>query len=166
MKTIVTTIICLTLLASGTLLMSCNENKSKPKENEATEIHDHNAMMNHFKMENDHRISLNLSPEMAEHQLMNMRNHLVAVQSILNYLSKNEFEKASEVASSQLGLTEEMKMMCSSFGNKEFENLGLAFHNNADKMSEIFKSRDQNKSLEALSVTINSCINCHSTFKQ
>jgi len=153
-------------MVSGSMLMSCHENNTKSKENDTTVNHDHSTMMNHFRMENDHRISLNLSPEMAEHQLMNMRNHLVAIQSILNYLSKNEYEKASEVASSQLGLTEEMKMMCASFGNKEFENLGLEFHNNADKMSEIFKSRDQNKSLEALSVTVNSCVKCHSTFKQ
>ena len=136
-------------MVSGTVFMSCHENNTKSKEHEATINHDHNAMMNHFKMENDHRISLNLS-----------------IQSILNYLSKNDYEKASEVASSQLGLTEEMKMMCASFGNKEFENLGLEFHHNADKMSEIFKSQDQNKSLEALAVTVNSCVKCHSTFKQ
>ncbi len=103
---------------------------------------------------------------MAQHQLMNMRNHLKAVQNIIKYLSEDEFEKASEVASSELGLTDEMKMMCSAFGNKDFEKMGLEFHQSADRMSEIFKTGDKNKSLEALSATLNYCVNCHATFKQ
>jgi len=115
---------------------------------------------------NDNRISLNLSPQKAQHQLMNMRSHLQAVQSIINYLSKNEFDSASTVASSKLGLTKEMKMMCSSFGNKEFERLGIDFHNSADSMSAIIKTKDKNKSLESLSLTLNYCITCHTTFTQ
>jgi len=97
---------------------------------------------------------------------MNMRNHLQAVQSIINFLSKDEFDSASVVASSKLGLTDEMKMMCSSFGNKEFEQLGLGFHKSADRMSSIIKTKDKNKALESLSVTLNYCVTCHSTFKQ
>ncbi len=66
-------------------------------------------------------------------------------------MSKDEFEKASEVAATKLGLTDEMKMMCSSFNNEEFERLGLEFHNNADKMSEIFKTKDKKQIARSLS---------------
>lgn len=162
MKTRAITIIGLSLFLSGILFTSCKGTQSKSKEKVVTENHP----MKHARMGNDHRISLNLSPQKAQHQLMNMRNHLIAIQSIVNYLSKDNYEKASEIASSQLGLTEEMEMMCSSFGNEEFEKLGLAFHNSADKMSEVFKKKDKNESLEALSTTMNACVTCHTAFKQ
>ncbi len=155
------------ILLIGILFTSCNEEKTNKQNVEtATENHNHSEMMQNMKNLTDNRISLNLSPEKAQHQLMNMRSHVVAVQSIINYLSKDEFEKASEVAATKLGLTDEMKMMCTSFNNEEFERLGLEFHNNADKMSQIFKAKDKNKSLEALSTTMTSCITCHATFKQ
>lgn len=155
------------ILLIGILFISCNEEKTNKQNVEtATENHNHSEMMQNMKNLTDNRISLNLSPEKAQHQLMNMRSHVVAVQSIINYLSKDEFEKASEVAATKLGLTDEMKMMCTSFNNEEFERLGLEFHNNADKMSQIFKAKDKNKSLEALSTTMTSCITCHATFKQ
>ena len=164
MKTLKTIAINLSLISLVVIFTSCNETKTNPKKDEV--IENPNQMMIHSKMENDTRISLNLQPKKAQHQLMNMRNHLAAVQSILNYLSKDDFEKASEVASSKLGLTEEMRVMCSSFGNEKFKNLGLEFHNNADKMSEVFKNKNKNESLEALSVTIKSCVTCHASFKQ
>ena len=159
--------IYLFLLLIGLLITSCNGEKANNQNEEiVTENNNHSEMMHNMKNLTDNRISLNVSPEKAQHQLMNMRSHVEAVQSIINYLSKDEFEKASEVASSKLGLTNEMKMMCSSFNNEEFEKLGLEFHNNADKMSQIFKTKDKNKSLEALSTTMTSCITCHATFKQ
>jgi PBP1b-binding outer membrane lipoprotein LpoB len=166
MKKITPTIYSILLLI-GLLFTSCNEEKTNKQNVEtATGNHNHSEMMQNMKNLTDNRISLNLSPEKAQHQLMNMRSHVVAVQSIINYLSKDEFEKASEVAATKLGLTDEMKMMCTSFNNEEFERLGLEFHNNADKMSQIFKDKNKNKSLEALSTTMTSCITCHATFKQ
>jgi len=159
--------IYLLLVITSFLFTSCNgEKANKQNEEIVTENHNHSEMMSNMKNLTDNRISLNVSPEKAQHQLMNMRSHVEAIQSIIDYLSKDEFEKASEVASSKLGLTDEMKMMCTSFNNQEFERLGLEFHNNADKMSEIFKTKDKNKSLEALATTMTSCITCHATFKQ
>ncbi len=113
----------------------------------------------------DNRVSLNLLPKKAQHQLKNMREHLEAVRSIIFYLSKDEFDSAA-TASSRLGLSDEMKMMCSSFGNEEFERLGLEFHKSADRMSETIKTKNKEKSLESLSLTMNYCISCHSVFKQ
>jgi len=124
------------------------------------------GMMHMMKMKPDNRIPLDLSPQKAQHQLMNMRSHVAAVQSIISYLSKNEYDKASKVASSKLGLSKEMKMMCTSFHNEKFQELGLGFHRSADKMSEVFKNKDKDKSLKALALTMNYCVSCHATFKQ
>ena len=149
------------------LTSACNNSHLENKEEETSLDHKmHDQMMAEMEMITDNRISLNPAPKQAQHQLMNMRNHVIAVQSIIDYLAKDEFDKAAEVSSAELGLTEEMKMMCSAFNNPQFEKLGLEFHHNADKMSEVFKTRDKNKSLTALAVTMNSCVTCHATFKQ
>jgi len=141
-----------------------NGNKMMKNETELTTKN--TGMMHMMKMGADNRIPVRLSPQKAQHQLINMRSHVAAVQSIINYLSKNEYDKASKVASSKLGLTKEMKKMCTSFHNQKFVELGLGFHRSADKMSEVFKNKDKNKSLEALALTMNYCVTCHSTFKQ
>lgn len=114
----------------------------------------------------DDRISLGLSPQMKQHQLSNMRAHMEAVQSIVGLLAKDEFDQAAQVAHSQLGLTDEMKQMCGSFGNEKFERLGLAFHESGDKLGDVLKTRDMGKSLQALHETTGYCVQCHATFRQ
>lgn len=153
MKT--TKITFLLLLLIITLLISCN--KQKEVVIKGTEF---------TVKSNDSRISLNLNDMQKQHQLSNMRSHLEAVQTLITLIANDEFDKASKVAYNQLGSTTEMKLMCASFGNKQFENLGLNFHKEADNMSEILKTKDKKKSLQALSKTMNSCISCHATFRQ
>ena len=122
----------------------------------------------HHKMHSgkDERISLGLSPAMKQHQLSNMRNHVEAVQSIIGLLSEGSFDKASHIAYSKLGLTEEMKKMCNSFENENFKTLGLAFHKSGDALGETLKTKDLTKSLGALHTTMSYCIQCHATFRQ
>jgi cytochrome c556 len=154
------TIVLLAALLFSSWSILAQENNPEPQNQT------HEKMMHKMNMGPDNRISLNLPPMKAQHQLKNMRGHVVAIQSIINFLSKDEFEKAADIASSQLGLTEEMRMMCSSFGNDQFEKLGFDFHTSADKMAEVLKTKDKNKSLAALSKTMNYCVTCHATFKQ
>jgi len=155
----------LSLIAGSMLLVSCKQYKAT-KQKEVTKGQDQGQMLQMMQMADDKRISLELPPKKAQHQKMNMRSHLLAVQSIIDFLSNDEFDKASEVASSKLGLTKEMEMMCTSFGNENFEKLGLGFHRSADEMSEVLKTKNKTKSLKALSNTLNYCVECHATFKQ
>ncbi len=115
---------------------------------------------------NDSRISLKLNEMQKHHQLMNMRDHLEAVKTIITLLANDKYDKASKTAYTKLGSTTKMRMMCASFGNKKFENLGLEFHKSADKLSKIFKNRNKAESLKALSNTMNYCVQCHATFRQ
>ncbi|GAV19073.1 hypothetical protein MMIC_P0001 [Mariprofundus micogutta] len=114
----------------------------------------------------DSRISLGLGPEQKQHQLANMRSHLKAVQSIIGLISAEQFDEASKVAHNQLGLTPEMEQMCNMFTNDDFKSLGLAFHQSADDLGEVLKSKNLNHSLKALHTTMNYCISCHATFRQ
>jgi hypothetical protein len=157
----------LTIFITTFLVISCNEKETEKKESENnTEQHDHNKMMHNMKMEKDNRISLNMSSQQAQHQLMNMRNHLVAVQSIIEMIANDNYDEASKMAHDELGLTPEMKMMCTSFDNPEFVELGLGFHKSADTLGNVLTTKNKMESLQALSKTIGYCVNCHATFKQ
>lgn len=115
---------------------------------------------------NDERISLGLSPQMKQHQLLNMRSHLEAVQAIIGLIAEGEFEKASNTAHSTLGLTEEMKMMCNSFENKNFRDLGFAFHESGDALGDALQAHDTDAALRALQATLGYCVQCHAAFRQ
>ena len=163
MKTTPSTVILVSIILAR-LFTSCNENK--PKEKEAQKKQTEFTMPENAGMGNDTRMSLKLNAMQKNHQLMNMRDHLEAVQNIITLLSSDKYDEASKVAYTKLGSTTEMKLMCSSFGDKNFETLGLEFHKSADKMSEIFKNRNKETSLKALSNTMNYCVQCHATYRQ
>jgi len=97
---------------------------------------------------------------------MNMRSHVVAVQAVVQAVSQGKFEDASQIAHKKLGMTPEMKMMCSAFGNKQFEEIGFGFHNSGDKLGEVLLTRDTGKSLAALANTMSYCVRCHAIFRQ
>jgi hypothetical protein len=126
--------------------------------------HAHQHNMQHSM--SDNRISLNLSPEMKQHQLSNMRSHVEAVEAITGLLAAGKFEQASQVAHSKLGLTDEMMKMCSMFENEKFNQLGMAFHKSGDELGNALQSKDMKKSLQALHDTMGYCVQCHATFRQ
>ena len=115
---------------------------------------------------NDSRISLGLSPQMKQHQLANMRSHVKAVHDIIAFLAEDKFDEAAAIAHNKLGLTPEMKKMCNMFDNADFTKIGLAFHKQADKLGEVLKTHEMKRSLSALHTTMNSCVQCHATFRQ
>lgn len=114
----------------------------------------------------DQRTSLDLSPEMKQHQLTNMRSHVEAMQSIVGMLAEGEYDNAAQVAHSRLGLTDEMKKMCDMFDNVDFKKLGLAFHKSGDELGDALQTKDLNNSLRALHNTMGYCVQCHAKFRQ
>lgn len=114
----------------------------------------------------DTRISLELSPEMKQHQLLNMRGHVEAIKSITGLMAESEFEEASKMAHSQLGLTPEMQSMCDMFSDRNFRELGYAFHKSGDDLGDALKTRNITESLRALNKTMQYCVECHATFRQ
>jgi hypothetical protein len=120
----------------------------------------------HEMSEMDTRTSLGVSPKMKQHQLSNMRSHLEAIKSIVGLMSESKFEDASIIAHTKLGLTPEMKDMCSMFNNEEYEQLGLAFHMSGDDLGNVLHTKDVNASLRALNKTMQYCVECHATYRQ
>ncbi|MBI1887340.1 MAG: cytochrome C [Nitrosomonadales bacterium] len=124
--------------------------------------HDHHHGMSMM----DTRISLGLSAEMKQHQLSNMREHTEAIHSIIGLMSENNLEEAAKIARSKLGLTPEMRKMCSMMGGEKFMTLGIAFHKSGDDLGDALQTGDVNKSLRALNKTMQYCVECHATYRQ
>lgn len=120
----------------------------------------------HAMQMTDTRTSLGLSPQMKQHQLANMREHVAAIRSIVGLMAESRFEEAAGIAHAKLGLTPEMQQMCGMFGNDAFKSLGLAFHKSGDDLGNALHSGDINASLRALNKTMDYCVTCHATFRQ
>lgn len=114
----------------------------------------------------DMRTSLELPAPMKQHQLANMREHVLAIKSIVGLMAENKFEDAAKIAHSKLGLSPEMQSMCGMFENEKFKTLGMAFHQSGDELGDVLQTRDVNASLRALNKTMGYCVECHATFRQ
>jgi len=117
-------------------------------------------------MQPDGRVSLGLQGPRKQHQLAMMRSHLEAVGDIVDAIALGKFDRASETARLQLGLTPQMKKMCNGFKNEDFRKLGLAFHASADDLARVLKTHDTAASLQALHTTMQYCTSCHRTYRQ
>jgi len=113
----------------------------------------------------DTRRVLDVPDAMKEHQKQNMREHLRAVQQVTAMMARGQWDEAAAVAHGQLGLTEEMRRMCSMFG-PEFMAMGLAFHESGDRLGEALKTKDRVKAETAMAGMLEKCVACHDTFKQ
>jgi hypothetical protein len=114
----------------------------------------------------DMRTSLELSAPMKQHQLANMREHVLAIKSIVGLMAENKFEDAAKIAHNKLGLSPEMQSMCGMFENEKFKTLGMAFHQSGDDLGDVLQTRDLNASLRALNKTMGYCVECHAAFRQ
>jgi hypothetical protein len=151
----------LILIAVSTLIGTASLNVAAADEDKM-----HMGNHHHEMSVIDTRISLGLSPQMKQHQLSNMREHVEAIKSITGLMSENKFEEASIIAHGKLGLTPEMQAMCGMFNNDNFESLGMAFHKSGDDLGNVLKTKDVNASLRALNKTMQYCVECHATYRQ
>jgi len=160
MKKIITTTVAIMMLASPALAESMHDMMHHDGK-KGMDMH-HSDMAQTA----DSRTSLNLPAPMRVNQLAMMREHLEAVNNIIADIAEGKFDAASKTAHNKLGLTPEMKKMCNMFGNDDFRTMGLAFHQSADKLGDVLKTGNMKRSLAALHNTMNSCVQCHATFRQ
>jgi len=132
--------------------------------------------MHHPEMETqgakDTRQLVHFPPELREHELANMRDHLLTLSRIQEYLAKHEFEKAGKLAEDRLGM--------SSFGlhgahevapymPKGMQEAGTAMHHAASRFAiatqEAAVDNDVGRALGALQEVTQSCVACHAAYR-
>jgi len=115
----------------------------------------------------DSRLPVPLLPHMAQHQRVNMRDHLAAVQEILVAIAANDFAGVGKSAG-RIESSEQMQQMCShmGLGAPGFTAMALNFHRTADSIGAAARKSDQKEVLKALSATVSTCVKCHETYRQ
>ena len=147
MKTIVKTI-CLTLLLISPLLTSIS----------------HAA--------DDNRKLIEFPDMMKNHMLANMRDHLVSLTEIQQYIATAEYEKASDVAEKRLGLSsldDHGAAHMAQMMPKEMQEIGTGMHKAASKFAlsieDAGASGDIKPALADLATLMQQCVSCHSAYR-
>jgi hypothetical protein len=120
----------------------------------------------------DRRVVVVFPPELREHTLANMRDHLLALQEIQAALAAGMFDSAAEVAERRLGMSslpahgahEVAKYM-----PKGMQDAGTAMHRSASRLSvaalEAAATDDLRPMLSALSEVTANCVACHAGYR-
>lgn len=136
----------------------------------------HSMHMNHEAMSPsaipDTRELVHFPPQLLEHEMANMRDHLITLSRIQAYLSKKEFDKAGELAEKRLGM--------SSFGlhgahevapymPKGMQDAGTAMHHAASRFAIATQKAaidgDVAEALGALNEVTQACVACHAAYR-
>ena len=120
----------------------------------------------------DTRELVHFPPPLLEHEMANMRDHLITLSRIQHYLSKKEFDKAGELAEKRLGM--------SSFGlhgahevapymPKGMQEAGTAMHHAASRFAIATQRAavdgDVAHALGALNEVTQACVACHAAYR-
>jgi cytochrome c556 len=130
-----------------------------------TRAEDHPAMMP--QSAGDTRKPVPLPAMMAEHQKQNMREHLAAVQAIVAAIGHDDMEGVAK-ATERIGYSEAMGQMCEHMGAAApgFTAMALNFHHTADTIGDAARRGDRAGVLSALARTLQTCVDCHATYRQ
>jgi len=129
----------------------------------------HEMMMKQGGPKSDDRIELTVhDPVKIMHKGM-MRRHMDTVSEILAALAENKLDKAADIATSELGWSEERGEQCAVFEpdkeESDFTKLSTAMHKQASKLAEAAKAGKRDQALSALAELINRCNDCHKVFR-
>lgn len=120
----------------------------------------------------DARVLVELPPPMAEHMLANMRDHLDAIGEIQHALGSRQFQHASELAESRLGvssLAAHGAAHMAAFMPQPMQAIGAQMHRQASRFAIAAQDAgaDGNvaKALVALSAVTAQCVACHAAYR-
>lgn len=150
---------------------------------------DHQAHMS--AMNSDGRQPVSFPPEMQEHILSNMRDHLNAVSEILAAMSSGKYGEAAKIATTRLGMDSpaaegckapgatasapakseplNMHQLMSQYMPEGMRKTGLAMHQAASdfavEAAKADKSGDAKPAYAALARVTQQCTACHAIYK-
>jgi len=159
------------LFAVGTLALALNTAAAPMDEQHAMpKGMDHEAMQ--AATTPDTRQLVEFPAPLREKELANMRDHLLTLSRIQEYLAKHEFDKAGKLAEERLGM--------SSFGlhgahevapymPKGMQEAGTAMHHAASRFAvatqEAAVDNDVGHALGALNEVTQACVACHAAYR-
>ena len=120
----------------------------------------------------DSRTHVELPPMMQEHMMSNMRDHLLALQTITQQLANQKYDEAADIAEKRLGMSSLESHGASHMGKfmpKEMGAIGTSMHRAASRFAITARDADVDGGLEkafgALSEVMGQCVACHAGYK-
>lgn len=134
--------------------------------------HGHHSGPGHAPSKADTRQLVKFPPELAEHTLANMRDHLLALEEITSALSKGQADVAGKVAEHRLGMSSlplHGAHEVAKFMPKGMQDAGTSMHRAASRFSvEVQNSAvtgDMKPALGALAEVMSACNGCHAGYR-
>jgi hypothetical protein len=153
------------MLVSGVLVLSARY---------AVAQHDHgqhNHIM-HDASAPDTREFVQFPPELVEHTIANMRDHLLALQQINESLAHGEPEKAGKIAEERLGMSSlrlHGAAEVARYMPQGMQDAGTAMHRAASRFAveaqNVGVTGDLKPAIGALGEVMAACVSCHAGYR-
>ena len=120
----------------------------------------------------DARERVAFPPELVEHTLANMRDHLLALQQINDALAAGETEQAGRIAEQRLGMSSlglHGAAEVEKFMPPGMQEAGTAMHKAASRFAiaaqDAGVTGELKPALKALGETMAACVGCHASYR-
>ena len=116
----------------------------------------------------DSRELVNFPEMMQQHMMANMRDHVAALNEILEFMGNNEPDKAADVAENRLGMSSLDNHGASHMASmmpKGMQAAGTSMHRAASRFALKAQEGDLLPAYKALSEITAACVACHSTYR-
>jgi hypothetical protein len=134
--------------------------------------HSHTHAPDAAKPAGDARAEVEFPPELKEHTLANMRDHLLTLQRVQEALSKGAFDAAAQLAESRLGMSSlplHGAHDVARFMPRGMQETGTAMHQAASRFAieagNAGATGDLRPALAALSGLTGQCVACHAAYR-
>lgn len=117
---------------------------------------------------NDSRQLIQLPEMMQVHMLSNMRDHLQALNEILNYMGEGKLDKAADIAEQRLGMSSLNSHGAShmaQFMPKDMQQAGTNMHKAASRFALKAEEGEILPAYKMLSDITNACVTCHTAYR-
>jgi len=116
----------------------------------------------------DSRQVVAFPPKLKRHLLRNMRDHLKALDEILEALAKGDNDQAAQIAESRLGMSATKlhgAAKAAVYMPEGMRQAGMALHHAASRFALVAPEEDSAKTYAALRQITLSCVACHAQFR-
>lgn len=118
--------------------------------------------------EGDNRQMVPMPEMMQNHMLANMRDHLVAMNEILQNMGSGELDAAADIAENRLGMTSLKSHGASHMAPlmpKGMQAAGTSMHKAASRFALKAQEGDALPAYQALSEVTAACVACHTGYR-
>jgi hypothetical protein len=120
----------------------------------------------------DGREFVRFPPELVEHTLANMRDHLLALQEIQHHLSLDHTDEAARIVEARLGMSSlglHGAHDVAKFMPQGMQDAGTGMHRAASRLAIIVKDAgvtgDLKPAIGALAAITAQCVGCHASYR-